>query len=59
MGREGSFHCGAAETSLTSIHEDTGFDPQPLSVGRGSGVAVSCGVGSQTQLGSCIAVAVV
>ena len=36
----GSFHCGAAETNPTSIHEDW-----PCSVGQGSGVAVSCGVG--------------
>ena len=29
--------------------------PWPGSVGEGSGVAVSCGVGSQTWLGSCVA----
>ena len=29
----------------TSIHEDTGFDPWPCSVGKGSDVAVSYGVG--------------
>ena len=29
----------------TSIHEDPGFDPWPFSVGWGSSVAVSCGVG--------------
>ena len=34
----------------TNIHEDTGFDPWPLSVGEGSSVAVNCGVGWQLQL---------
>ena len=28
-----SSHCGSAVTNPTSIHEDTGFDPWPHSVG--------------------------
>ena len=34
-------------TKLTGIHEDVRcrFDPWPRSVGEGSGLAVSCGVG--------------
>ena len=45
-----SSHCGAVETNLTGIHEDADFDPWPFSVGRGSGVAVSCGVGHRWSL---------
>ena len=45
--------------NLTSIHEDAGSIPGLAQVGRGSGVAVSRGVGcTQTLLGSCVAVAV-
>ena len=31
--------------NLTSIHEDAGFHPWPHSVGQGSSVAMSCGLG--------------
>ena len=42
----GSFHCGAVKTNPTSIHEDAGSIPALAhSVGQGSGVALSCGVG--------------
>ena len=41
----GRSHCGAVETNTTSIHEDVGSNPWPPSVGRGSGIAVSCGIG--------------
>ena len=40
----GSSHGGAAETNLTSSHEDVGSIPG-LAVGQGSRVAMSCGVG--------------
>ena len=39
-----SFRHGSVETNLTSIREDAGLDPQPRSVGWGSGIAVSCGI---------------
>ena len=42
--RSWSSHCGAVETNLTSIHIDVGLIPGPHSVGRGSGIAMSCGV---------------
>ena len=45
----GSSCCGAVDTNLTSIR-GCGFDPWPCSVGRGSSVAVSCGVGRQLLL---------
>ena len=32
-------------TNLTRNYEVSGFHPWPCSVGQGSGVAVSCGVG--------------
>jgi len=41
----GSSHCGSTVTNPTSIHEDAGSIPWPRSVGYGSGVAMSCGVG--------------
>ena len=50
----GSSRRGSVETNLIRIHEDTGLIP-----GWGSSVAVSCGVISQTWLGSRVAVAVV
>ena len=34
----------------TRIHEDVGLIPWPHSVGQGSGVAVSCGVGHRGSL---------
>ena len=40
-----SSHHGAVETNLTRNHEVAGIDPWPRSVGQGSGIAVSCGVG--------------
>ena len=43
--QKGSSHRGAAEINLTSNHEVAGFDPWPRSVGEGSHVAMSCGVG--------------
>ena len=36
-------------TNLTRNHELCGFDPWPYSVGQGSGVAVSCGVGHRKK----------
>ena len=41
----GSSHCGSAVTSLTSIHEDEGSIPGHAQWVKGSGVAMSCGVG--------------
>ena len=38
------------ETNPTRNHEVLGFDPWPRSVGYGSGVAVSCGVGHRRGL---------
>ena len=45
-----SSHCGAGEVNPTSIHEDAGFDPWPHSVGQGSSIAVSYGVGHRRSL---------
>ena len=42
------------KTNLTSIHEDVGFDPWPCSAGRGSSVAVSCGVGRRCSSDSTV-----
>ena len=36
--------------NLTSIHEECGFDPCPCSMGQGSVVAKSCGVGCRRSL---------
>ena len=37
--------------NLTRIHEDAcRFDPWPCSVGRGSSIAMSCGVGRRCGL---------
>ena len=47
----GSSCCGTAEMNLTSIREDVGLVPGLNSVGWGSGVAVSCGVGPKCSLG--------
>ena len=41
----GGFHCGAVEKNLISIHEDTGSTLVLTQWVKGSGVAVSCGVG--------------
>ena len=41
-GKRNSY-CGAVEMNPLSIHEDVGLIPGP--VGRGSGIAMSCGVG--------------
>ena len=49
-GPIGSSPCDAVETNLTSIHEDVCFDPWPHSAGRGSSIAVSCGVGRRFSL---------
>ena len=45
LGNSGRSHCGSAETNLTSIQEEPGFNPWPCSGSQGSGLAVSCGVG--------------
>ena len=55
---QGSFRCGSEETNLTRIHEDTGSIPASAQRIKGSGVAVSCGVGHRHELGSRGAVAV-
>ena len=41
----GASHCGTVEMNLTGIHKDAGLTPGPRSVGQGSGVAMSCGIG--------------
>ena len=38
---------GSAVMNPTSIHEDAGLIPWPCSVGWGSSIAVSCGVGGR------------
>ena len=42
--RDGSDHCGVVETNPTRIHECR-FDPWPCSMGEGSSIAISCGIG--------------
>ena len=37
--------CGSVVMNPTSIHEDAGSVPDPAQLVKGSGVAVSCGVG--------------
>ena len=41
----GCSHCGSGETNLTSILEDAGSIPGLAQCAKGSGIAVSCGVG--------------
>ena len=41
----GSSHCGAAQRNPNSIHEGLNSKPRPGSVGRGSSIAMSCGIG--------------
>ena len=45
-----SSHWGSVEMNLTSIYENTGSIPGLTQWVKGSGVAVSCGVGQQLQL---------
>ena len=46
--------------NLNNIHEDMGLiHPWPDSVGEGSGIAVSCGVGCRCVLDPALLVAVV
>ena len=44
LTRRGSSHCDSVVMNPTSIHED-GFNPWSHSLGYGSGVVVSCGIG--------------
>ena len=46
---ESSRHCSVV-MNLTSIHNVCRFDPWPCLVGRGSGIAVSCGIGRRRGL---------
>ena len=65
LKRSQSSLCGSAVTDSASIHEDTGSMPclaqwvKPVGLVGSVGVAVSCGVGLQTQLRSGVATAVV
>ena len=45
---------GAAERNPTRDHEVNEFNPWPHSVGWGSGVAMSCGVGRRLGLDSAL-----
>ena len=40
---------GVAETNLTSILEDEGSIPWPCSMGWGSSIALSCGIGRRNS----------
>ena len=42
--------CGSGVTNWTSIHEDSNLTPGLAQWVKGSGVAMSCGVGQQLQL---------
>ena len=44
----GSSHCGSVVTNLNSMHEETGLVPG--SVSKGSGIAMTCGVGCRQSL---------
>ena len=46
----GSSYCGSAVTNPTSNHEDMCSIPGFVQWVKGSGVAMSCGVGQQLQL---------
>ena len=45
LPRCGNYHCGAAETNPTSIHEDAGLIPGLAQRMGESSVALSCSVG--------------
>ena len=48
--KNGSSHCGSAVTNLTNIHEDVGSISGLAPLVKGTGIAMSCGVGRRHGL---------